>query len=221
MTEENILSLETLQLKQIKTLDRVFFLKIFTPEQCTKIIDTALNTWIEKESMLQQTVGIKKEQNFVENFDYRNTTLFSPPKPDDWLVSTILGNIKHFNDSEKGYQFDISGMVESPNMMKYSAQNVHPNGKPGKYDWHMDIGVGFPPCMRKLSYSILLNAGEYEGGELVFHIGRDVKPHPGQTSSDYVGAAFVFPSYLVHRVLEVTKGVRYALVGWLHGNSFT
>jgi PKHD-type hydroxylase len=221
VTEENIVSLETLQLKQIKTLDRVFFLKIFTPEQCTKIIDTALNTWIEKESMLQQTVGIKKEQNFVENFDYRNTTLFSPPKPDDWLVSTILGNIKHFNDSEKGYQFDISGMVESPNMMKYSAQNVNPNGKPGKYDWHMDIGVGLAPSMRKLSYSILLNPGEYEGGELVFHIGRDVKPHPGQNSSDFAGGAIVFPSYLVHRVLEVTKGVRYALVGWLHGNSFT
>ena len=112
MTEENIVSLETLQLKQIKTLDRVFFLKIFTPEQCTKIINTALDTWIEKESRLQKTIGGNLEQNFVEDLDYRNTTVFSPPKPDDWLVSTILGNIKHFNDSEKGYQFDISGMVE-------------------------------------------------------------------------------------------------------------
>ena len=211
---------EKLQLKQIHHLNKVFFLKIFTPDQCTKIINTALDTWIEKESMLQQTVGEKKEQNFVEDLDYRNTTLFTPSKPDDWLFGTILGNIKKFNDSNDGHQFDISGMVESPNMMKYSAADVNPNGKPGKYDWHMDVGPGSAPSMRKLSYSILLNAGEYEGGELAFHTGRTMKPDPGQTSSDYVGAAFVFPSYLVHRVLEVTKGTRYALVGWIHGNSF-
>ena len=214
---------QTLQLKQIQYLDKVVILRIFTPDQCAKIIDNALNTWDENQSMIQQTTdGIcgKKAQNFVEDLDYRNTTVFSPPKPDDWLFGTILGHIKKFNDSENGYQFDISGMIESPNMMKYSAPNVSPNGKPGKYDWHMDVGVGLTPCMRKLSYSILLNAGEYEGGELAFHTGRTMKPDPGQTSSDYVGAAFVFPSYLVHRVLEVTKGIRYALVGWVHGNSF-
>ena len=221
VTKKNIVSLEKQQLKQIKTLDRVSFLRIFTPDQCTKIINTALDTWIEKESMLQQTVGGKKEQNFVEDFDYRNTTLFSPPNPDDWLVSTILNNIKNLNDSNHGYQFDISGMAESPNMMKYSAPDVNPNGKPGKYDWHMDVGPTSAASMRKLSYTILLNVGEYEGGELAFHIGRSMEPYPGQTSTDSIGIAIVFPSYLVHRVLEVTKGIRYALVGWVHGNSFT
>ena len=125
---------QTLQLKQIQYLDKVVVLKIFTPDQCAKIIDNALNTWNEKQPMLQQTTSEKKEQNFVEDLDYRNTTMFSPPKPDDWLFSTILGHIKKFNDSENGYQFDISGMIESPNMMKYSAPNVSPNGKPGKYD---------------------------------------------------------------------------------------
>ena len=212
---------QTLQLKQIQYLDKVVILRIFTPDQCTKIIDNALNTWDEKQSMIQQTTVGKKEQNFVEDLDYRNTTVFSPPEPDDWLFGTILGHIKKFNDSEDGYQFDISGIIESPNMMKYSSPDMSLNGKPGKYDWHMDIGVGLPPCMRKLSYTILLNAGEYEGGELEFHIGRNTKPHPNQTSSDAVGNMIIFPSYLVHRVLEVTKGIRYALVGWVHGNSFT
>ena len=212
---------QTLQLKQIQYLDKVAVLKIFTPDQCTKIIDNALNTWDEKQSTIQQTTGEKIKQNFVEDLDYRNTTLFTPPppEPDDWLFNTILGHIKKFNDSEDGYHFDISGMIESPNMMKYSSPDMNPNGKPGKYDWHMDIGVGFPPCMRKLSYSILLNAGEYEGGELTFHIGRTVER--AQTPVYETGTAFVFPSYLVHRVLEVTKGIRYALAGWVHGNSFT
>ena len=213
---------QTLQLKQVQYLDKVAVLKIFTPEQCAKIIDNGLNNWKKIQAYVQQnTVEKKQEQNFVENLDYRNTTVFSPHEPDEWLFSTILGHIKKFNDSEEGYQFDISGMIESPNMMKYSSPDISSNGKPGKYDWHMDVGVGLTPCLRKLSYSILLNAGEYEGGELTFHTGRTTKPDPGQTSSDYVGAAFVFPSYLVHRVLEVTKGTRYALCGWIHGNSFT
>ena len=90
---------QTLQLKQIQYLDKVVILRIFTPDQCTKIIDNALNTWNEKQPMLQQTTSEKKEQNFVEDLDYRNTTMFSPPKPDDWLFSTILGHIKKFNDS--------------------------------------------------------------------------------------------------------------------------
>ena len=195
------------------------FLKIFTPEQCTKIINTALDTWNEKESVIQQT-DVDGTQKWVENLDYRNTKLFSPPEPDDWLCSTIMSNIKSFNDSNEGYQFNITGMIESPNMMKYSAADVNPNGKPGKHDWHMDLGIGQAPVMRKLSYSILLNAGEYEGGELAFHIGRTMEPHPGQNSSDCVGVAIVFPSYLVHKVLDITKGIRYALVGWIHGGSF-
>ena len=142
------------------------------------------------------------------------------PKPDEWLFSTIINNIKTLNDNDHGYQFDIVGMAEPPNMMKYLAPDVNPNGKAGKYDWHMDIGVGPTPSMRKLSYSILLNVGEYEGGELAFHRGKGMGPHPGQTSADSIGMAIVFPSYMVHRVLEVTKGIRYALVGWVHGNSF-
>ena len=211
---------QTLQLKQIQYLDKIATMQIFTPDQCAKIIDNALNTWTEKQPMLQQTTSEKKEQNFVEDLDYRNTTMFSPPKPDDWLFSTILGHIKKFNDSEDGYQFDISGMIESPNMMKYSAPDLNPNGKPGKYDWHMDVGPGSAPSMRKLSYSILLNAGEYEGGELEFHIGNIMEQPEGQTSSDMVGTMIIFPSYLVHRIVEMTKGIRYALVGWVHGNSF-
>ena len=203
-------------LKQIDFLTRFFFLKIFTPDQCTKIINTALNTWKGKESRIWN----EEKQNWTENLDYCNTTMFSPSNPDTWLSSTIFDNIKKFNDSNDGHQFDISDMIESPSMMRYMASDVNPNGKSGKYDWHMDIGSGPVPSMRKLSYSILLNAGEYEGGELCFHIGRNEDPHPGQTEKEDCGSMVLFPSYLVHRVLPITKGTRYAIVGWVHGNSF-
>ena len=229
----NDLVQEKLELKQVHHLNKVFFLKIFTPNQCTEIINTALDSWIAKESQIQKTVNPtlgteldpNKEdgqmyENFVEDLDYRNTTVFNPPKADDWLYSTILGHITKFNESEHGHQFDIGGMVESPQLMRYQAPDIDKNGKPGKFDWHMDIGPGACPSMRKLSYSILLNAGEYEGGELAFNIGREMKPHPSQSTSEFLGIAIVFPSYLIHRIQEMTKGTRYALVGWIHGNSF-
>jgi len=216
VTEKNVIELQNLQLKHIKYLNKICLQKIFTPDQCAEIINTALNNWDEQEPKFWN----EKEQNFIVDFDYRNTTLFVPSKLDDWLYNTIFDNIKNFNDGEDGYQFDISGMVEPPNMMRYFASDVNPNGKPGKSDWHMDVGEWHLQAVRKLSYSILLNAGEYEGGELTFHIGDTMEPFPGQTSSDAVGDMIIFPSYLVHRVLEVTKGIRYTLVGWVHGNSF-
>ena len=207
--------------RQCKYLDGVVNLpNIFTPDECADIINNGLNNWTEQESIIQKDVDGKIEQNFVEDLDYRNNTLFIPPTSDKELFDKILGNIMGFNNSEDGYGFDIDGLAEPPSMMRYLAPDIHPKGKPGKYDWHMDVGPAPVPSMRKLSYSILLNAGEYEGGELAFHIGRNEEPHPGQTETSSVGNIVCFPSYLIHRVLPVTKDPRYSMVGWVHGNSF-
>ena len=208
-------------MRKIAYLDRVGTLpKVFTPDECAQIINTALNDWGEQESMIQKDEGGEIKQNFKEDFDYRNTTLFIPKKPDEWLFSKVLGTIQAFNNSKNGYNFDITGLAEPPNVMRYEAPDINKHGKPGRYDWHMDLGPGPVPSMRKISYSLLLNPGEYEGGELCFHIGRYTDPFPGQDSAEGLGNMLIFPSYVVHRVLPVTKGTRYSLVGWVHGNSF-
>ena len=208
--------------KQCPYLDRVATLpNLFTPDECQQIINTALNDWDERESMIQRDEGTEIKQNFKEDFDYRNTTLFIPKGPDEWLFNKIMGAIMAFNNSESGYNFDVRGLAEPPNVMRYRAPDLDPNNKPGKYDWHMDVGPGPVPSMRKISYSILLNPGEYEGGELCFHIGRNTDPHPGQTEASAIGNIVMFPSYMVHRVLPMTKGTRYAIVGWAHGSSFS
>ena len=207
--------------RQCKYLDRVAMLpNVFTPDECSQIINTAINDWQEKESMIQKDKGNKIEQNFKEDLDYRNTTLFVPPKPDEWLFGKILNAIQSFNMQEEGYQFDIHGLAEPPNVMRYRAPDLDPNNKPGKYDWHMDVGPGPVPSMRKISYSILLNPGEYVGGELCFHIGRNMDPHPGQKEASAIGNMVIFPSYMVHKVTPMVQGTRYAVVGWAHGNSF-
>ena len=216
--------------RQCKYLDRVASLpNVFTPEECNQIINHALNEWEEQESRIQRDKDGEIKQNFEEDLDYRNTTLFMPKKVEnhkqlgdfeDWLFAKIIGVIQNFNQAETGWQFDVHGLAESPNVMRYQAPDIHPKGKPGKYDWHMDVGPGPIPSMRKLSYSILLNPGEYEGGELAFHIGRSMDPYPGQREKEAIGSMVLFPSYCVHRVTPVTKGTRYAAVGWAHGNSF-
>ena len=135
-----------------------------------------------------------------------------------------------FNNDKDSYGFDISGMIEPPCMMRYMAPDINPNKKVGKYDWHLDIGTDPIRSTRKLSFSILLNVGEYKGGELEFHLGRGYNVpdntmkmqsvRPNQTGADALGSMILFPSYLIHRVLPVTKGIRYAIVGWMNGNSF-
>ncbi len=75
-----------------------------------------------------------------------------------------------------------------------------------KYDDHLDIGPG-AAMMRKLSVSVqLTDPATYEGGDL--HIWGTGRVDRAQ------GAAIVFPSYLVHRVEAVTRGIRRSLVAW-------
>lgn len=71
---------------------------------------------------------------------------------------------------------------------------------------HTDCQAGFDH-QRKLSFSLLLNT-DYEGGEFGTHNEQVVK-HPGRL--------IVFPSYVLHSVRPVTKGVRYAIYGFLSG----
>ena len=210
--------------RQCPYLDRIASLTdVFTKDECTKIIDNALNNWTERESQIQRDKDEKIAQNFEEDLDYRNTTLFVPKEPDEWLFGQVLGTIQAFNNRKDGWGFQIVGLAEPPNMMRYQAADLDKSGKPGKYDWHIDVGPGAVPSMRKLSYSLLLNPGEYEGGEFISKVGRrDIafEQQGNPNAEDLIGTMILFPSYLLHRISEVTKGTRYALVGWAHGNSF-
>jgi PKHD-type hydroxylase len=54
---------------------------------------------------------------------------------------------------------------------------------------------------------------EYEGGELEFL--NFEQPIPKD-----IGSLIVFPSYLVHRVNPVTRGLRRSMVSWISGPPF-
>ena len=81
------------------------------------------------------------------------------------------------------------------------------------YEWHYDVNwEGTTLYDRKLSLVIQLSDEEdYEGGNFEF---KDLEQPVGFRSQ---GSILVFPSYITHRVTEVTKGQRNSLVCWMEG----
>lgn len=84
------------------------------------------------------------------------------------------------------------------------------------YDWHQDSGGPWSSFERKLSAVIILSdPKDYEGGEFQCVMGGRVEDP--MTLKPARGDAIFFPSWMPHRVLPVTKGVRKSLVAWIMG----
>ena len=114
--------------------------------------------------------------------------------------------------NENFYRFDLTGY----SVFQFG---VYDADKGGHYGLHMDTYIGANSLkngqQRKLSLSILLN-DDFEGGEFVITTGGNkeeaIKLDPGM--------AVIFPSFIVHGVKKVTKGVRKSLVVWVQGPPF-
>ena len=77
----------------------------------------------------------------------------------------------------------------------------------------MDAGKGSPT--RKLTFIVQLSRpNAYKGCDLLFTGSRSVGTRTR-------GALIVFPSYTFHHVTPIMAGTRYAVVGWVHGPTFT
>lgn len=118
--------------------------------------------------------------------------------------------IRFVKDANKNmWNFRLNSFTEDLQYSEYSSETN------GHYDWHLDIGEN-QSSTRKLSISIQLSDPEdYEGGELQFLTGRHIRIAPKSK-----GTMILFPSYMLHRITPVTKGVRKSLVYWVHGEPF-
>ncbi len=117
-----------------------------------------------------------------------------------------------------GYALTGLGAEDPPQIMRYA---------PGDgFEWHFDCGVDAPPYgTRKLSFSVQLSdPSAYDGGDLelaAYQLGYDPAVLTAQRAAARGrGALIAFGAFHVHRVCPVTRGVRYALVGWIHGPAF-
>lgn len=83
-----------------------------------------------------------------------------------------------------------------------------------EYKDHMDAalmgGGERPPLRSDVSVTVFLtDPDKYEGGEFVLH-----SPFGALRIKEAAGNAIAYPSTMLHRVEPITKGSRWACVGW-------
>jgi PKHD-type hydroxylase len=107
------------------------------------------------------------------------------------------------------FDLDLWGFVEHLQYTIYDGKDDH-------YTWHLDRGGSTSTAPRKLSLVLQLSdPSEYEGGDL------EIFDAPTPTKIEkQKGLVVAFPSFILHRVTPVTKGVRKTLVVWLTGPRF-
>jgi len=124
------------------------------------------------------------------------------------LYDTLADLISQKN--KEYWNFDIHTFSEDIQYAEYHAEDK------GHYNWHMDLGPD-QASLRKISVTIqLTDPNEYEGGDLEFNQGGEIFG----TAPKSKGSISIFPSYVLHRVTPVTKGVRKSLVVWVGGTHF-
>jgi|TARA_X000001388_G_scaffold23776_1_gene16257 PKHD-type hydroxylase len=201
----------------------VVFPKAFTKKFCEEVIKFG-NMQRDSVALIGGQTHIndlsKKEKNNLQKARYSNIAWLD----DRWIYKEILPFIKKGNE-RGGWNFDLD-ISESIQFTKYNI-NQH-------YGWHCDSFLNpfdnpNAPShygkIRKLSATISLSdPSSYSGGELEFNFNepnRSKKQNIRQCKEVLPqGAIVIFPSFVYHRVLPVTKGVRYSLVLWTIGHPY-
>lgn len=200
----------------IRTNEYIFGVRrmiVFDSGNCEKIVSSAPSTgW---------TSGAHQATSSRDDSGYRRVQSQTVPcTADSWPLNRILESVLELNAAS--YQFEMSGFLldkDFPTLLRYDASDR------GHYDWHVDYCGGF--STRKLSFSIQLSdPSSYDGGDLEFappntmSFGPDATYESVRKTIRMQGGMVIFPSYMLHRVTPVTRGTRYAIVGWVHGPAF-
>lgn len=195
----------TIPHKQIYGSDHLIFWENFLTEEEIQTI-LALPNWHNTE---QASIGgsSNKEVNLEKRMS--NVTWFTPTEDTQIIWEKIVNLIAEMN--AKFFHFDLTGCYEPAQLTLYKAEDG------GHYDWHTDANPKMQSVPRKLSMSLLLsNRSDFDGGNLeVKNDSDDLK-----VCAQERGRAWFFPSYTLHRVAPVTKGVRRSLVLWVGGPPF-
>jgi PKHD-type hydroxylase len=181
-------------------LDKVHFYALmknaFSKEECQKIINIAKDKGLVKGT----TIGESDVRDSKISWLY-------PVDKMDWVFRRVTDITLNLN--ERFFKFDLFGLNEGFQFTNYQA----PSGKYGK---HVDRAIN--STVRKLSISIqLTNPEDYEGGELKLYDGDD---DTANVMDKAQGTLILFPSYVLHEVMPVTKGERNSLVTWVTGKQF-
>ena len=189
------------------------FTSAFNDQFCDHIISVA-KLYREQGGVVGSIDAATGESSSALNQEIRNSTI-------RWIdiyahreINTILNDyVNAVNSSLFG--FDVSFGFNSLQYTEYNGDGPSPQF----YDWHMDCLFDNAVLDRKLSAVVQLSSpDDYEGG--LFETEGCARPPFNVEPFLPRGSLLIFPSYLKHRVLPVTKGLRKSLVTWYNGPKF-
>lgn len=190
------------------------FTSAFNDQFCDHIISAA-KLYPEQGGVVGSVDAATGEANYTLDQQTRNSTIRWVDIYAHREINTILNDyVNAVNSSLFG--FDISFGFNSLQYTEYNGDGPAPQF----YDWHQDCLFDNAVLDRKLSAVVQLsNPDDYEGG--LFEMEGCARPLFNVEPFLPRGSLLIFPSYLKHRVLPVTKGLRKSLVTWYNGPRFT
>ena len=183
--------------KDLNMADFYFFEDVFSDKEIEEIKELAMKYPAE-------VAGVGQDESVRTQDGVRKSSVRWMRNAPYWLYERLFECVNEAN--EQMWHFTLNGAREVIQYTEYP-----PNG--GHYDWHMDCGHGIQ-MQRKISITVQLN-DDYEGGDLELWRGQNP-----QRALKKKGAVVVFPSYMLHRVSPVTKGIRNSLVLWIGGDHY-
>ena len=207
------------------TNDWFYFTKGLDKKTCNKIRNSAKGKW--KESVVNTKKGEPTDEERISGekliYDTNKKVRISDVvwTSDQWIYDTIWPYMQEANE-RAGWKYDIRG-AEPMQITRYKKGGFYIFHKDGKGD-HLSA-YDYPNNefkhghVRKLSMTVLLN-DNYEGGEFQFTTYKQEECEIHTPEFNKTGTIIMFPSDVEHRVTPVTKGIRYSLTGWVHGDAF-
>ena len=131
----------------------------------------------------------------------------------EWVNALMFGYIHKANYYNFGYELSKID-YEELQMTRYK--------KGDYYKKHIDFGYdrNQRAHTRKLSSTLQLSdSDEYEGGDVILHIGGFVQHESIVKVPRSKGTLIVFDSRLPHEVTPITSGDRYSVVKWVSGDT--
>ena len=185
-----------------------YFKKAIPIATCKKILKASRKKIIETATVSGRNINLSKRNckvawiNETWIYDIINPFIHVANKSAGWNFQWDWNQTSQFTIYEKGHYYGWHA-DQGSGIMKHTNKNI--NGK-----------------MRKLSLTLqLTDKTKYEGGDFQFKwIKTDLVDVTTVDDAKDIGTIIVFPSFIYHQVLPITKGKRESLVNWSIGKSF-
>ena len=178
---------------------------VLTSQQCDELIRTG-----QGEPKINATIGTTDKITKLDQ-RYRKSTISWIPFAKALPIYQVIRQWMEVTNNNY-FGFDTVQLSEQGQYAEYS--------KGGFYNWHMDSNTEMEamPTVRKISMTLLLSdPKDFEGGELELFCGDTLDSEKNKFKLKR-GYAVFFASFLLHRVMPVTKGNRKSLVMWFGGS---